>query len=66
MLMLDLGVIYGAGVIHEEFVVVDREWPPRVARIPKRKYVGLYEDMGYANYWNDIMKAFEETRYGKI
>ena len=64
MLMLDLSVIYGGGIINEEFIVVDREWPPRIARLPKRKYVGVHGDMEHENYWHNVMKAFEENRYG--
>ena len=48
----------GSPIIHEA-------WPPRI-KIPKRTHVGLYEDMQYQGFWHNVMKAFEENRYGKI
>ena len=46
------------------YAIVDNGWPPVVGQRPKRRYVGLHEDMITVNYRHNIMKTFEETRYG--
>ena len=47
------------------YAIIDNTWPPTVGQNPKRKYVGLHEDMITVNYRHNIMKTFEETRYGQ-
>ena len=56
-----------SGLNPDEYAFLEHRhgWPPRIPYGSRRVYVGLDEDMGYANYWNDIMKAFEENRYGR-
>ena len=49
----------------DNYVAIDDTWPPTVYKPKSKIYVGVHGDMEHENYWHNVMKAFEENRYGR-